>query len=206
MYQIAILDVVNTQLPTIRDESGVWISLRELSKGMGLAENGQISRLKSDSHYTLSEKVFKTNGGEQKKICISMNQLPAYLYSINPNKVKASSKELVLKFQEVTFEVINSYWLGDLNTPQIKELQEVILKQNALVAATTDTISQEQNRHKNLVKLYEKTLNENETLKSKMKQQLSLIVTNVSNEILTRFEESLDVTARGIELRTKDKQ
>jgi prophage antirepressor-like protein len=59
----------------------------------------------------------------------------------------------------------------------------------------------EKNKHKNLVKLYEKTLNENETLKQKMKQQLSLIVTNVSNEILTRFEESLDVTARGIELR-----
>jgi prophage antirepressor-like protein len=47
----------------------------------------------------------------------------------------------------------------------------------------------------------QKLQTENQQLKEKMKQQLSLIVTNVSDEIVTRFEESLDVTARGIELR-----
>ena len=51
----------------------------------------------------------------------------------------------------------------------------------------------------------EKLQQENQQLKQKMKQQLSLIVTNVGNEILTRFEESLDVTARGIELRKTTK-
>ncbi|MDD3467447.1 MAG: phage antirepressor N-terminal domain-containing protein [Campylobacterales bacterium] len=124
MYQIAILDVVNTKLPTIRDDSGVWISLRELCNGMGLDSRSQIVKLKTDSRYNLSEKVFETNGGKQKKICISINQLPAYLYSINPNKVKASSKQFVLEFQEHTFEVINSYWLRAKTTEPVHAIPQ----------------------------------------------------------------------------------
>jgi len=63
----------------------------------------------------------------------------------------------------------------------LKELQEIILKQNALIAAKEDT-------------------NINKELQQKMKQQLSLIVSQVGKEIMTRFEESLDVTSRSFEL------
>ena len=61
----------------------------------------------------------------------------------------------------------------------------------------------EKKKHKNLTKLYEQTLNENETLKQKMTQQLSLIVFQVGKEILTRFEESLDITSRALELKRR---
>jgi len=64
-------------------------------------------------------------------------------------------------------------------------------------------LSLEKKKHKHLVKLYEKTLNENETLKQKMKQQLSLIVSQVGKEIVTRFEESLDVTSRVLEVKRR---
>ena len=85
----------------------------------------------------------------------------------------------------------------------LKELQEIILQQNTLIASTSDTIETEREKHKHLTKLYEKTLNENETLKQKMKQQLSLIVSQVSQEIMTRFEESLEVTSRSLELQRR---
>lgn len=111
MYQIAVIEVVNTKLLTMRDDDGLWISIRELSDGMGLELSGQLVKLKQDSRFVLKNKVYTTNGGKHEKVSISVNQLPAYLYSINPSKVSEKAKPLVLKFQAETFEAINNYWL-----------------------------------------------------------------------------------------------
>lgn len=112
MYKIAVIEVVNTKLLTMRDDDGIWISIRELSDGMGLELSGQLVKLKQDSRFILKNKVYTTNGGKQEKVSISVNQLPAYLYSINPSKVSEKAKPLVLKFQAETFEAINNYWLN----------------------------------------------------------------------------------------------
>ena len=112
MYQVAVIEVVSTELFTMRDDNGIYISLNELSNGMGLDYKTQIEKLKKDSRFKLENKVYETKGGKQTKVSLSVNQLPAYLYSINPNKVGEKAKPLILKFQEETFEAINNYWLN----------------------------------------------------------------------------------------------
>jgi len=52
----------------------------------------------------------KTKGGTQEMIFIRVEDLPAFLYSINVSKVKPELKEKLLKFKRETVKVINDYW------------------------------------------------------------------------------------------------
>ncbi len=53
---------------------------------------------------------FETQGGTQVMISLSLYTLPAYLYSINPNKVRKDLRDRIIAFQSETFKVINEYW------------------------------------------------------------------------------------------------
>jgi prophage antirepressor-like protein len=166
---------------------------KEVALGYGITQSTLRSNLNNNKDELIEGKHWlrlevQTRGGKQSVIHWTKKGIVRLGFFIKSQKAKAFrdwAEDYIVKEQITPTQL-------DLITPY-----EV--RRDLATARRKLTI--EKNKHKNLVKLYEKTLNENETLKQKMKQQLSLIVTNVSDEIVTRFEESLDVTARGIELR-----
>ncbi len=183
-----------------------FVSVNKICQNLGIDKSRQYQKIQADPTYKSELREIEINGIIQKVLCIPYNKINGWLFSISVNRVKPEVKQNLIEYKNECFEVLYRHFnqqpsCSELpNNSATKELQEIILKQNSLIAATTNTISQEQRKHKNLAKLYESTLNENETLKQKMKQQLSLIVSQVGKEILTRFEESLDVTSRSLEL------
>jgi len=203
----------NDNIEIIKDSQAVVV--KDICNAIGIDYIKQYKKIKADPSYQSKLIKVQTNGGMQEVFCIPLNKLNGWLFSINPNRVKPEVRDKLIEYKNECFEVLHRYFelkhqmqnnkssSSQIPNSSVKELQEIILKQNALIAATTQNINIEQSKHKHLTELYEKTLNENETLKQKMKQQLSLIVSQVGKDIITRFEESLDVTSRSLELQHK---
>ena len=185
--------------PYHHPELGEMLSNKDVAFGYGTTI-ALISQAKKNHEDELIEGIHwlrvevQTKGGKQRVIHWTLDGIHMLGFFIKSDEAK--------HFRKWASKLITEMRKGYTAEPiqNTNELQETILKQNALIASTSDTIETERKKHKHLAKLYEKTLNENETLKQKMKQQLSLIVSQVGKEILTRFEESLEVTSRSIEL------
>ena len=187
--------------PYNHQELGEMLSNKDVALGYGITQSTLRSNFNNNSdeliegvHWLRVE--VQTKGGKQKVIHWTLDGIHMLGFFIKSNEAK--------HFRKWASKLITEMRKGYTAEPiqNTNELQETILKQNALIASTSDTIEAERKKHKHLTKLYEKTLNENETLKQKMKQQLSLIVSQVGKEILTRFEESLEVTSRSLELQS----
>ena len=171
------------------------ISVKKLCENLGLVDlNSQYKKIKSDPTFKSEFKEIEINGITQKVLCIPYDKVNGWLFSISVNRVKPEVRQKLIEYKNECFKVLHRYFelkhqnqAQIPNTSTIKELQEVILKQNALIAA-----KEEQNI--------------NQQLQQKMKQQLSLIVSQVRNEILARFEESMDVTSRSLELQQQRKK
>ncbi len=130
-----IIPFRNTELLTAKNEESkeIYVALKPIIEGIGLNWKDQIVKIKNDKRFKHMLIHFSTNRGSQEMICIPYSHLPAFLYSINPNKINNDSKEILLTFQEETFGVINDYWLKgyaikrDLNYsfPLQEELKQI---------------------------------------------------------------------------------
>jgi len=107
-----IIQFQGSSFTTAKDEiTGIiYLAMKPFIEAMGLSWKAQRVKLNSDDRFQLKEIDYQTNGGIQKMLSLATDHLPAYLYSINPNKVKEELKSRIIAFQSETFEVINSYW------------------------------------------------------------------------------------------------
>ena len=129
----AVIPFEGTELISIYDENtgDKYVALRPIVEALGLDWGGQrkkIKRLKEEGVDICPHPV-KTKGGTQEMIFIRVEDLPAYLYSINVSKVKPELKEKLLKFKRETTKVINDYWnKGATINPRVnpENLKEVI--------------------------------------------------------------------------------
>jgi hypothetical protein len=121
-----IIQFQNSSFSTARDNSTgvIYLAMKPFVEAMGLSWKGQRIKLNGDIRFNLKEIEYQTNGGIQKMLSLATDHLPAYLYSINPNKLKEELKSKIIAFQSETFEVINSYWRDkNFQTTEISETQ-----------------------------------------------------------------------------------
>jgi ribosomal protein L7/L12 len=110
--EIGIIQFHETSFTTAQDSvsGSIYVAMKPLVEAIGLSWKSQMIKIKSDTRLTLRNIEYKTDGGVQEMISMLLDHLPAYLYSINPKKVRVDLQEKVLSFQFETFGVINSYW------------------------------------------------------------------------------------------------
>ena len=108
-----------------------YVALKPIVEAIGLQWKSQWKKLKrlEEEGISIWRHPVKTNGGLQEMIFIRVEDLPAYLYSINVSKVKKELREKLLKFKRETTKVINDYWnKGAVVNPRVnpKNLKEII--------------------------------------------------------------------------------
>lgn len=110
--QTALINFQNTQLITAYDESTgkTYVAMKPLVVGMGLSWGEQSKKLKEDGRYSVICIPYITKGGTQEMVSLDADHLPAFLYSINPNRVRKDLRDRIIAFQTETFAVINDYW------------------------------------------------------------------------------------------------
>ena len=98
---------------TLVDNNGVaYVAMREIVEGIGL--DWKVQHRKLTSHYQkFSCGHITTTGKDGKKyemLCMPIKKLNGWLFSINPNKVRADLKERLEKYQEEGFLALWDYW------------------------------------------------------------------------------------------------
>lgn len=113
---------------TLVDNNGVaYVAMREIVEGIGLAWKPQYKKL-TDHSQKFSCYHMTTTGKDGKKyemLCMPIKKLNGWLFSINPNKVRADLKERLENYQEECFLALWDYWTeGIARRDEVKHKKE----------------------------------------------------------------------------------
>ena len=87
-----------------------YVPMKPVVEGMGLVWSAQFVKIKSKFAKGVSEIEIPSAGGTQLMTCLPLRKLPAWLYSVQPNKVAPEIKDKVIQYQEECDEVLWQYW------------------------------------------------------------------------------------------------
>lgn len=105
--------------PVVENLGLDWATqLRKLRGGVGNSNRRDISIVDDErgSHMTTPSKfgccdiAIPSKGGIQKMLCIPLKKLNGWLFSINPEKVRADIRDKLIQYQEECFTVLHDYW------------------------------------------------------------------------------------------------
>ena len=85
--------------------------MKPIATNMGLSWQGQHEKLAERFASVIREIV--TTGGDGKQYamtCMPLKKLPAWLYSISPNKVAPELREKIIRYQEECDDALWKYW------------------------------------------------------------------------------------------------
>ena len=100
-----------------------FVPMKPIVEGMGLDWKSQYSKLKQKFNTCMVEITIQLPNDIQNRLvsCLSLRKLPAWLYSIQPNKVKPELRDDVIKYQEECDEVLWQYWTkGQVTKESVK--------------------------------------------------------------------------------------
>lgn len=141
MTSIAILEAVNIisvpfngqQIITAMAAGVTYVAMRPIVENLGMSWSTQVRKLSSAMdkfncvHMNMvgnsgcAHMNTPSKGGVQKMLCIPLKKLNGWLFSINPEKVRADIRDKLIQYQEECFTVLHDYWTkGKAENPRKK--------------------------------------------------------------------------------------
>lgn len=88
-----------------------YVPMKPIVEGMGLDWKSQHAKITQKFNSTMVEITIVAGDNKNRDMaCLPLRKLPAWLYSIQPNKVKPEARARVVEFQEESDEVLWQYW------------------------------------------------------------------------------------------------
>ena len=114
---------------TLVDNNGIaYVAMREIVEGIGLDWKSQYKKLLDNStkfncgHIT----TVAQDGKNREMLCIPIKKLNGWLFSLNPNKVRADLKTRLENYQEECFLALWDYWTeGVARRDEVKHKTEI---------------------------------------------------------------------------------
>lgn len=116
--------------PVVENLGLDWATqLRKLRGGAGnsnrrdnsIVDDGRGSHMTTPSKFGCCDISIPSKGGIQKMLCIPLKKLNGWLFSINPEKVRADIRDKLIQYQEECFTVLHDYWTkGKAENPRKK--------------------------------------------------------------------------------------
>lgn len=119
MTSIATLEAVNTMAVQFHGQpiitamvSGIaYVAMRPIVENIGIDWAGQTVKLKKQKEkFGCCDISTPSKGGIQQMLCIPLRKLNGWLFSINPEKVRADIRDKLIQYQEECFAVLYEYW------------------------------------------------------------------------------------------------
>ncbi len=120
MNSIAILEAVNTsyvpfngqQILTAVAAGVTYVAMRQIVENIGIDWTGQSVKLRKmkDKFNCRDISMVAADGKLRKLLCIPLKKLNGWLFSINPEKVRADIRDKLIQCQEECFSVLHDYW------------------------------------------------------------------------------------------------
>ena len=104
----------NANLTMIEHNGQPYIPMKPIVEGMGLDWKSQYRKITNKFKSCMVKMTIQLFGDSQSRevIMLPLRKLPAWLYSVEPNKVKPELKETIIKYQEECDDVLWNYWTG----------------------------------------------------------------------------------------------
>ncbi len=120
MTSIAILEAVNTTAVQFHGQpiitamvAGVaYIAMRPIVENIGIDWTGQSVKLRNQKEKFNCRDIsmVAADGKLRQLLCIPLRKLNGWLFSINPERVRADIKDKLIQYQEECFSVLHEYW------------------------------------------------------------------------------------------------
>ncbi|HBA4016210.1 TPA: phage antirepressor Ant [Escherichia coli] len=120
MNSIAILEAVNTsyvpfngqQIITAMAAGVAYVAMKPIVENLGMSWSTQQTKLmKQISKFNcVHMNTVAADGKLRKLLCLPLKKLNGWLFSINPEKVRADIRDKLIQYQEECFTVLHDYW------------------------------------------------------------------------------------------------
>ncbi|EOU0831017.1 phage antirepressor N-terminal domain-containing protein [Escherichia coli] len=120
MNSIAILEAVNTsyvpfngqQIITAMAVGVAYVAMKPIVENLGMSWSTQQTKLmKQISKFNcVHMNMVAADGKLRKLLCLPLKKLNGWLFSINPEKVRADIRDKLIQYQEECFSVQHDYW------------------------------------------------------------------------------------------------
>lgn len=119
MNSIAIIEAVNTtSLPfhgqhiiTAMAAGVAYVAMKPIVENLGMSWSTQMRKLLSQQDkYGYAHMNIPSIGGIQKMLCMPIQKLNGWLFSINPAKVRDDIRDRLVRYQEECFTALHDYW------------------------------------------------------------------------------------------------
>ena len=130
-----IISFYGSELVTLKVEDVVYTAVRPIVEAIGLDWSSQSVKLgKNRGKFNCCDIATVGKDGKiREMLCMPLKKLNGWLFSINPEKVRADLREKVIQYQEECFEALYNYWhFGKaertINPEQQQAIQEAVVK------------------------------------------------------------------------------
>ncbi|EAA4082172.1 antirepressor protein Ant [Salmonella enterica subsp. salamae] len=131
MTSIAILEAVNTsyvpfngqQIITAMAAGVAYVAMKPIVENLGMSWGTQQQKLMKclDKFNCIHMNMVAADGKLRKLLCLPLKKLNGWLFSINPEKVRADIRDKLIQYQEECFTVLYDYWTkGKAENPRKK--------------------------------------------------------------------------------------
>ncbi|EHR9266737.1 phage antirepressor Ant [Escherichia coli] len=120
MNSIAILEAVNTsyvpfngqQIITAMAAGVAYVAMKPIVENLGMSWGTQQQKLMKqlDKLNCIHMNMVAADGKLRKLLCLPLKKLNGWLFSINPEKVRADIRDKLIQYQEECFSVLHDYW------------------------------------------------------------------------------------------------
>ncbi|MCN3750941.1 phage antirepressor Ant [Escherichia coli] len=120
MNSIAILEAVNTsyvpfngqQIITAMAAGVAYVAMKPIVENLGMSWGTQQQKLMKqlDKFNCIHMNMVSADGKLRKLLCLPLKKLNGWLFSINPEKVRADIRDKLIQYQEECFTVLHDYW------------------------------------------------------------------------------------------------
>lgn len=131
MTSIAILEAVNTsyvpfngqQIITAMAAGIAYVAMKPVVENLGMSWSTQQTKLMKqlEKFNCVHMNMVAADGKLRKLLCLPLKKLNGWLFSINPEKVRADIRDKLIQYQEECFTVLHDYWTkGKAENPRKK--------------------------------------------------------------------------------------
>ena len=131
MANISIVPFHGAKLITTQVNDIVYVAMKPIVEAIGLDWKSQSRKLqKTQQKYGCGHMTIPTKSGNQSMIFLPLRKLNGWLFSINPQKVRADLREKVIQYQEECFEVLYKHFMPQAAQPNtITPEQQFIIRE-----------------------------------------------------------------------------
>lgn len=118
-YQPTLVDFYDEHILCIQDENNnVFVAVLGLCNNIGIDFSTQRKKIKDDPRFTYGVIPMRdARGRKQKLFCIKLEDVPGWLFSISPNKIRNKTPEEIeriqntlIRYQRECMQVLHDYW------------------------------------------------------------------------------------------------